>query len=243
MRKLGFVTLTLFAFSIIITGCGSKKEAPQVQSIEESKVSKKQQILMDAVAERMSKMEALQKKVMSGKISEDEAGRLVKQYAREFAIKTNFNPAIELPDWAIRLGLVEPEGMKLDSAVSRRTQAENLDEGFNSITLVYTGEYDQAMAEAKRIAEKAGIPISKEYLKAKERMEKARMEAFRMGRLDGFEGIKGIAYMNYDLDDQGRNFDIKYLISISVDSDGELSLNAADHEQLATGMERQNQMY
>lgn len=236
-----FITLTVILLAF--TSCTSKKqpemaeESPPPQS---APISEKQQILMDAVADRMNKMEALEKRVNAGKISQEEAGRLVKKYAREFAIRTNFNPAYELPKWAKKLGLTEPQGMKLDSAVSRKTSADNPDEGFDSITLVFTGEYQTAMAEAKRIAEKAKIPISSEYLKAKQKMEAARKRAFQMNRLDEFQDIQGIAYMNYEVSDQGKNLNIKYLISISVDADGELSINAANHQQLAVGLNQLN---
>jgi hypothetical protein len=130
----------------------------------------------------------------------------------------HLTPATELPEWAKQLGLVEPLNMELIPEKSHLTSAEEPDEAFNSVTMVYSGNYDTAMNQASRIAKIANLPLSKEY-KASLR------QAERAGRADR---LKGIAYMNYDLSTR----DIDFLIYVMVDDKGMLTLSATDMKQM-----------
>ena len=101
-------------------------------------------------------------------------------------------------------------------------------EGFDSMVLVYEGKYETAMAEAKKIAEKANIPVSSEFAAAQEMISNM-TEDERMG-LDMFEEdmTKGIIYTNHSLLE--TNFD--KLITISVDEFGELIIEAVNYAQI-----------
>jgi hypothetical protein len=134
------------------------------------------------------------------------------------ALTDHFTPATILPEWAKQLGLVEPLNMELIPEKSHLTSAEEPDEAFNSVTMVYTGNYDTAMNQATRMARIANLPLSKEY-KASLR------QAERAGRADR---LKGIAYMNYDLSTR----DIDFLVYIQVDDKGMLTLSATDMKQM-----------
>ena len=123
-----------------------------------------------------------------------------------------------LPDWAKRLGLSEPKNMKLVPDMSHLTSAVMPGEGFNSVTLVYSGNYDTAMNQATRIAKAAKLPPSKEY-------KAFRKQAIHAGHVNM---VKGIAYMNYDLSTRDTNF----LIYVQVDEKGMLTVSATDMKQM-----------
>jgi hypothetical protein len=127
-------------------------------------------------------------------------------------------PATTLPVWARKLGLREPKNMHLIKGMSHLTSAVEPREGFNSVTLVYSGNYDTAMNQARRIARAARLPQSKEY-KSLSKLARRRSHANR---------IKGIAYMNYDFSTR----DTDYLIYVKVDEKGMLKLSATDMKQL-----------
>jgi hypothetical protein len=127
-------------------------------------------------------------------------------------------PATKLPEWAKQLGLIEPLNMQLVAEQSHLTSAEEPDEAFNSVTMVYTGNYDTAMNQANRIAQAAKLPLSKDY-KAMLKLAK------RQGRATT---PKGIAYMNYDLSTR----DVDFLVYVKVDEVGTLTLSATDMKQM-----------
>lgn len=136
----------------------------------------------------------------------------------------NHTPATSLPAWAKELGLTEPENMKLLPGMSHQTSVYENSEKFNSVTLVYTGNYDTAMVQAGNIARSAELPLSKKYKALKK-------QAVRAGRGDK---VKGIAYMNYDLSTR----DIDFLIYVLVDEKGMLTLSATDMKQMNQQLDR-----
>ncbi|MDZ7741818.1 MAG: hypothetical protein U5Q03_08745 [Bacteroidota bacterium] len=140
------------------------------------------------------------------------------EYRREIARRSNLNPATHLPAWAKELGLIEPGNMILDNDFSKKTSVDNEAEGFNSIKLVFEGDYNTALNQARLIAENAGIPMSKEYARAYEMAEKYPSAG---------EQIKGISFMNYELGDKN----VEYKISISVDEKGKLTMIAVNGNQ------------
>lgn len=123
-----------------------------------------------------------------------------------------------LPDWAKELGLSEPRNMQLVTGMSHVTSAVEPGEGFNSVTLVYSGNYDTAMNQAGRIAKAAKLPQSKKY---KELMKQA-------SHVGHGNKVKGITYMNYDLSTR----DIDFLIYVQVDEKGTLTVSATDMKQM-----------
>ena len=132
--------------------------------------------------------------------------------------------ATSLPDWAKELGLIEPKNMKLVNEMSHLTSVFEHSEGFNSVTLVYTGNYDTALVQARSIAQNAKLPLSKKYKALKK-------QATRAGH---GENVKGIAYMNYDLSTR----DIGYLIYVLVDEKGMLTISATDMKQMNQQLDR-----
>lgn len=67
-----------------------------------------------------------------------------------------------LPLWAKKLGMVVPQGMKLDTQLSKQLSTDE----YSSTVLVYTGDYDTAMQQAQRIAQQAHLYVSKDFQKA-----------------------------------------------------------------------------
>jgi hypothetical protein len=133
-------------------------------------------------------------------------------------LTTEGSRAASLPNWAKDLGLTEPQNMHLIPQQSHLTSAFVPGEGFNSVTLVYSGDYDTAMRQARHIAKAAKLPQSKEYKALKK-------QAMKVGRGNR---IKGIAYMNYDLLTRDTNF----LIYVKVDDKGLLTISVTDMKQM-----------
>lgn len=171
--------------------------------------------LMEKLQNEVDKVE---KEKELGKISEAEANEKLNQInnslGRELARVSNLNPVVGLPPWAKQLGLTEPTGMILDSDFCQSTSENNEDEGFNSVILVYNGNYDNAILQAEIIAKKAGIPMSQAY-----------KDALILSQKYGIESILGASYMNFEI---GSDNNPKYNISITVDDNGTLSINATD---------------
>ncbi|MDP2724546.1 MAG: hypothetical protein Q8O72_17560, partial [Bacteroidales bacterium] len=143
-------------------------------------------------------------------------------YGRRIARNSNLNPTKKLPMWASRLGLTEPQGMTLDGDYSQSTSERNVNEGYNSVVMVFHGSYDLAMNQAAAIAQKAGIPMSKDF-----------KDAQQLAAEYGIESLKGMAYMNFEM----GSMDLPpYTISISVDDDGTLTLSVTDTRKLAEQM-------
>ena len=213
-----------------LISCNSTEENQETSKAEFEQQIKSFSESLEDIDETMNlvdmlnkRMEELENKVISGKITREEANKIAeelnKTYYREIARRANINPASELPDWAKDLGLSEPNGLILDKDFSKETSVNDPSEAYNSIKLVYTGDYDIAIEQAKIIAKKANIPLSKQYQKAFEFKEKYGKE---------IEGISGIVFMNYEFGDK----DMKYKISISVNQKGELTINAVDMDQM-----------
>jgi hypothetical protein len=174
--------------------------------------------MVDAMETEVNKVES---KRALGEISDAEADRqlleIKETYGRTIARRSNLNPATSLPQWAQQLRLTEPTGMKLDPDYSQMTTVSNPDEGFNSVLLVYIGDYDLAMKEAARIARIANIPLGKDYLQAVE-----------LSKTYNTNPIKGVAYMNFDPFIEDKDFNI----SITVDETGMLTISAVDVMQM-----------
>lgn len=221
------IFLIFFLPAIIMLSCQSKEERTGEQEFREQLDSFSESIqnidkTMQLVSLLNKELELLERKVQSGEMSREQANQLAeelnKTYEREIARRSNLNPAKSLPEWAKELGLVEPRGLVLDRDFSKKTSVSNQDEGYNSIKLVYRGKYDVAIEQAKMIAKKANLPLSKNYADAFAKAEKYP---------SALKEIKGISYMNYEPGDQ----DLNYKISVSVDAEGVLTIYAIDESQ------------
>ncbi len=184
---------------------------------------------MDLVDAMQAEVNRIEESRALGELSDEEAdaqlNELKETYGRVIARRSNINPATSLPDWARNLGLSEPDGLLLDRDYSQLTSVNNPDEGFNSVLLVYNGEYEKAMNEARRIANQAGIPLSKDY-----------KQAVELAKTYSTTPIKGIAFMNFD----PFVSDAEYNISITVDETGMLTISAVDVEQMRKQFDREN---
>lgn len=116
-----------------------------------------------------------------------------------------------LPERAQKLWLSIPSNMNLDSSKTKETKVSK--EGYDSIVLVYKWTYENAMQEAAKIAKGANLPISSEF----ESLQK------KLGSV-----IKWIVYTNHGLLDTN----IEYLVSITVDEDGSLTMESTNYKQM-----------
>lgn len=175
--------------------------------------------LVDSLEKQQEKINAERN---DGKISESEAKKRMdiidKTLGRKVAQTTNLHPASNLPTWAKALGLSMPQGMKLDTDYSQTTSKNNPDEGFNSVLLIFKGNYKTAMQQAAIIAKGAHVPLAKEY-----------KTAFEMKQKYGDEIVKGAVYMNFEL---GAPRQPKYSIAITVNESGTLTISAADSKSM-----------
>jgi len=69
-----------------------------------------------------------------------------------YSLAEDVIPAYVLPFWAKRKGMVEPQNMELDLELSQQYITSD---GYDTTILVYHGEYDVALEEAKHIADNA----------------------------------------------------------------------------------------
>ncbi len=159
--------------------------------------------------QELGKMEDIEAKTEKDKIRSD--------FGRRIAQNSNLKPVTGLPGWALRLGLTEPHGMKLDMTFSQATSETNPNEGYNSVILVYRGTYDQAMKQAQLIAAQASIPMSKDF-----------EDAQKLAREYDIATLKGMAYMNFEIGSANLPH---YSIAITVDEDGILTISATDTDK------------
>ncbi len=228
-RTIGFLYFIL-ALAIFIS-CDEvpKEDEKDFQQNLSSFTSKMDNIdstldLMDKMQEDIDKIEQQR---MDGNISDDKAieelNKINNTIGRQLAKTSNSNPVVGLPRWAIKLGLSEPTGMKFDSDFSQSTSENNDLEGFNSVIMVYHGDYNQSMIQAEKIAKRANIPLSQDY-----------KDALLLKKEYGIETIKGASYMNFKF---GSDDNPRYNISITVDNDGTLTINATDTDALMQQLE------
>jgi len=123
----------------------------------------------------------------------------------------------KIPDWVVKLGISEPEGMKFDLDYSHYTSVKVPTEGFNSVSIVYTGDYDIAVKTAAKIAANAKLTPGRNF-KAK---------GSPVSKLV-HNNNKAITYLNYSL----GNTDQDFLISVQVEPTGRLIIEVTDNKQL-----------
>jgi len=212
MKKTLLITTIFLMTALLLTGCKSAEE-------------KQTEKVMDKFEEVID----LQRKVVEGEISEEDATEIVEGLSEEFEEMSEMmeqDLVTGLPDWAKELGLTEPKGLELDQDLSSATSADSPNGSINSVTLVYTGDYETSMKEAEKIATTANIPLNKEFEMAKELQENL-PEALR-GSVD-LEDIKGVVYTNYEMTTLNE---VEYPISINVEEDGTLTISTYNQTQL-----------
>ena len=116
-----------------------------------------------------------------------------------------------LPNRAINLWLSIPANMVMDENQKKETTVAS--GWYDSITLVYKWNYDVAMQEAAKIAKNANLPVSAEFASLQEKLGSV---------------IKGSVYTNHGLLDTN----IEYLISVTVDEDGSMTIEATNYKQM-----------
>lgn len=116
-----------------------------------------------------------------------------------------------LPDRALNLWLSIPANMTLDGKQKKETTV--ISGWYDSITLVYKWNYDTAMQEAAKISKNANLPVSAEFASLQEKLGSV---------------IKWIVYTNHGLLDTN----IEYLVSITVDEDGSMTIEATNYKQM-----------
>lgn len=131
-------------------------------------------------------------------------------------------PSYSLPLWARKLWMSEPKGMELNKVLSKATYTN--DEGYSSTILVYKGDYAVAMQQAEIMAKKANLSVSKEFEKAQSLAQVGDIKY--ISGLDTDILTKGIIYTNHELLDMN----IENLLSISVDQDGTLIVEATKYK-------------
>jgi hypothetical protein len=181
-------------------------------------------LLIDQMQVEIDRIEESRKRGdLESSAADEKTDQIRNRYGRKIARASNLNPTTKLPLWATRLGLTEPKGMSIDIDYSQSTSESNPDDGYNSVLLVYRGEYNQAMNQARMIASMANIPMSKDF-----------KDAQVLASEYGIESLKGMAYMNFEL---GAAELPPYTLSITVDEDGTLTISATDTQKLAAQLE------
>jgi hypothetical protein len=167
------------------------------------------------------RLQSLEDDLVAGNITKHEydslSDQLRLQIERDAAVHNDTHNPDRIPDWVGDLGISKPEGMKFDQLFSNYTSVDDPSEGFNSVSLVYTGDYDKALLEAVKIATNAKLSVGGVF--------KAKGSPFNR---DVHKSNSGISYMNYSLGNADRDF----LISLEVEPSGRLTIMVTDNKQL-----------
>lgn len=124
-----------------------------------------------------------------------------------------------LPLWAKRLGMSYPKHMTLNTSLSKSTITDEQ----TSRILVYTGDYDIALQQAKLIAQKAKLHVSKDFAQAQVLAKIGNVEYISGLDIGGLS--KGIVYLNHELLDTK----VENILSVSVDQYGTLTIETTQY--------------
>ena len=120
-----------------------------------------------------------------------------------------------IPLWAKRLWMTQPQGMILDTSLSKYSYAS----WYSSVSLIYTWAYDLAMQQAKIIADTAHLYVSKNFQQAQ-----ALAKVWNVDYISGLDigGLsQWIVYVNHELLDTNAD-----QLSVSVDQQWTLTIEA-----------------
>jgi len=183
---------------------------------------------LDIIDSMQNEIDNIEEERALGIISDDEAviklNKINNNIGKQLSSSYNSNPVIGIPAWAKQLGLSAPANMSFDSDNSQATSENNPNEGFNSVILIYKGNYTEAIKQAGIVARKANIPMSQDY-----------KDALTLSKEYDIETIRGASYMNFKF---GSDNNPQYNISITVDNDGTLTINATDTKALMKQLEQ-----
>ncbi len=197
-----------------------KKEDLKEQSDSFDKTMENVNDAMDLAKVLNEKIQLVERQFEAGQINREKADKFINDLNTRYAKAVSGTDEIgfgAFPGWLTELNISEPQGLVLNSTDSYQTIESDLQDGYNSVLIIYNGTYKQAMTEAQRIAKEAHIPLSEPYQKAKDLAEKLGQK---------IEGVEGVTYLNYKFGDQ--EFDGKYKISLSVDKAGEFTIHVVD---------------
>jgi hypothetical protein len=127
-----------------------------------------------------------------------------------------------LPLWAKRIWVTEPVGMELNKKLSKFNVVNT--SGYSSTVLVYSWSYDVALQQAKDIAKKAHLSVSKNFQQAQ--------SLAKLGNIDYISGLdlgslsRWIVYTNHELLDTN----VDQLLSVSVDQYWILTIEATKYQ-------------
>jgi hypothetical protein len=142
---------------------------------------------------------------------------LQRQLKQVQALENEEGLSARIPAWASELGISEPQGMKFDPVFSSETSVSIPAEGFNSVTLIYSGSYSTAVAEAERLAASAGLQQAGDFT-----------AKGSPTRPDHVPQSRELSFVNYKLDRTTPD----YLISLQVEPSGRMIIMITDSRQL-----------
>lgn len=220
MKKINLILILLLTLFLSACSNQSAKEVQTLQSDISNIVDRMDNsILSSEEAFTLSyQLQLKNKEVMTDDLQKDfdkldhliQAKMKQEKEKKESEILTQSSKNI-LPDRALKLWLSIPANMTIDQTKSKQTTL--VASGYDSITLVYKWNYEIAMQEAAKIAKNANLPISSEYASLQEKLGSV---------------IKWIVYTNHWLLDTN----IEYLVSITVDDDGSITIEATNYKQM-----------
>ena len=167
------------------------------------------------------RLQILEDDLLAGTISKTEFDSMadvlrLQKTTIEAVLEENHTPH-KMPEWVMALGIDEPDNLQFDQVFSYYTSVDDPSEGFNSVSLVYSGSYQQAIEAAERIAEKANLSIGGDFRTKGSPVKNKKQEV-----------NAAVSYLNYSLGDTDKDF----LISVEVEPSGRLTIMATDNKQL-----------
>lgn len=167
------------------------------------------------------RLHLLEEDLLAGKISRTEYDSLTDlihlQIQSNAALQDEKQILDKMPDWVRQTGIIEPEKLKFDPVFSNFTSVDDPTEGFNSVSLVYSGTYEDAIADAAKIAASARLSSALSF-KAKGSPVQKHTQVTN----------QEVSYLNYNLEKSDPDF----LISVQVEPSGRLTIMVTDNKQL-----------
>lgn len=215
-----------FASLIFLTGCGSSPQIQPVADLTELQLEITR-ISDELVADRIRPEDA---QILFGQLQSKyteltETTLLSRMQDLQMIIDQKNDAKTRLwmlPLRAKSLWLTLPQRMRFDVAKSRISSVDK--DGYDAILYVYRWPYTYALTQAQRIASGAKLFMSPELVEAQQLLS----QWTYISGLDTSLLGKSVLYLNHDLMDTK----IDYLISLSVESDGTLTLEATNYQQM-----------
>lgn len=184
------------------------------------------------------KIMIIQQKLMNWELTQEQAQDLTQNiwnYSTDYIHWLQKNEIllkiVWLPKWVEDLWIYEPEWMILDQDYSQITSIDNENEGFDSVLMVYRWDYQKSLIEAARIAQRAKLPISKDFQEAKE-IQANSPDILEQMWDETKDSMEWIIYANYSITDMDKD----YIISVSVEKDWTLIINVSNYSQMKSAM-------